>query len=80
MKWTHASNRGMTINAAMVAPGGRIWLPPHSRARARAFSAEDLDMARIYRKRGEKLAARMRLQAARQDRIFITRDAPPLFG
>ena len=78
-KWKHASTAGMHITAAMT-KDGRIWCPPHYRARARAFTAEDLAAARDLRLKGQKEAARIRLAYARQDRIFITESAPPLFG
>lgn len=79
MKWKHASLVGMNITAAMT-KDGRIWCPSHYRARARAFMAEDLAAARDLRQKGQKVAARMRMEAARQDRLFITQSAPPLFG
>lgn len=78
MKWKHASRRGMTLTAAMASEDGRLWFPPYYRARARAFTAEDLDAARSLRIQGQKDAARIRLAAARTDRIFITAGAPPL--
>ena len=78
MKWKHASRRGMTLTAAMASEDGRLWFPPYYRARARAFMAEDLDAARDLRMKGHKDAARIRLCAARTDRIFITAGAPPL--
>lgn len=79
MKWKHASTAGMNLTGAMTC-NGKIWCPPHYRARARAFMAEDLAAARDLRLRGHKVAARMRMTAARQDRLFITESAPPLFG
>lgn len=78
MKWKHASRRGMTLTAAMASEDGRLWFPPYYRARARAFTAEDLNAARALRMQGQKDAARIRLAAARTDRIFITAWAPPL--
>jgi hypothetical protein len=79
-KWKHASLHGMHLTGAMASDNGRIWCPPHYRARARAFTAEDLAAARDLRLKGHKEAARIRLAYARQDRIFITESAPPLFG
>lgn len=78
-KWIHASKAGMNLTGAMV-KDGRIRMPAAYRARARAYTAEDLAEARRLRLAGHKEAARIRLTYARQDRIFITTGAPPIFG
>ena len=77
-KWKHASAYGMHLTGAMANGEGRVRLPHFYRARARAFMAEDLTAARDLRLRGFKDAARMRMVAARHDRIFITTGAPHL--
>lgn len=78
--WIHNSKAGMHLTGAMASKDGRLHLPTHYRARARAFMAEDLEAARHLRMAGQKIAARMRIKAARQDRLFITDGAPALFG
>ena len=77
-KWKHASLHGMHLTGAMASDNGRIWCPPHYRARTRAFTAEDLAAARDLRLKGHKEAARKMLtQDAAMFREFT--EANPYF-